>query len=374
VLEGSVRKAGGRVRISAQLIDGAAGDHVWSDRWDRDLTDIFALQDEIAQAVVGALKLKLLPEEKESIERRGTDNADAYNLYLVARQYELGGNRGDVRQSEAIERLARAATDIDPGYAPAWALMAMAQRVLHFWFRRPGDAGLAAAERALEIDPDLAEAHAVRARYLAALGRRDEADAEVETALRLDPESHEVNQAAAWLRFDKRNFEHAIRYWEKAAMLAESDFGAPGMLVTCYDAIGDVDGARRAARTTLARAEKALAQDPSNGSAMSFGVGALSALGEAERAKDWARRAMLIDPENRNMRYNLACALCRLREAEGALELLAPYFAHASQSNLNHAKVDPDLDSLRDVPGFRDLIATAQARLARTTDTGSSAP
>ena len=89
VLEGSVRKAGGRVRITAQLIDGAGGNHVWAERYDRDLTDIFALQDEISQAIVGALKLKLLPEEKKAIERRGTDSVEAYNLYLMARQYYL---------------------------------------------------------------------------------------------------------------------------------------------------------------------------------------------------------------------------------------------------------------------------------------------
>ena len=105
VLEGSVRKAGGRVRITAQLIDGAAGDHVWAERYDRDLTDIFALQDEISEAIVAALKLKLLPEEKKAIERRGTDNADAYNLYLMARSYYLTGNDGDPRRDEAIERL-----------------------------------------------------------------------------------------------------------------------------------------------------------------------------------------------------------------------------------------------------------------------------
>ena len=86
VLEGSVRKAGGRVRITAQLIDGATGDHVWAERYDRDLTDIFALQDEISKAIVEALKLKLLPEEKKAIEQRGTTNVEAYNLYLMARQ------------------------------------------------------------------------------------------------------------------------------------------------------------------------------------------------------------------------------------------------------------------------------------------------
>ena len=77
-----MRKAGGRVRITAQLIDGATDDHVWAERYDRDLNDIFALQDEISEAIVNALKLKLLPEEKTSIERRGTNNLEAYDLYL----------------------------------------------------------------------------------------------------------------------------------------------------------------------------------------------------------------------------------------------------------------------------------------------------
>ncbi len=374
VLEGSVRRAGGRVRITAQLIDAAVGDHVWAERWDRDLTDIFALQDEIAQAVVGALKLKLLPEEKESIERRGTNNVDAYNLYLMARQYELGGNIGDVRRAETIERLCRAAVDIDPGYARAWALMATAQRILHFWFRRPGDAGLAAAEQALQLDPDLAEAHAVKARRLAELGRHDEADGEIEAALRLDPDSFEVNSAAAFLSFENKSLVDAIGYFERATVMAEADVSSPGMLVGCYTAVGDADGIRRSSLISLARAEKALAQDPSNGSAMGYAVCALGALGEAERARDWARRALLIDPDNRNMRYNLACGLSiQLRDAEGALELLGPWFARASQANLNHAKVDGDFDPIRDHPRFQAMLAAAEARLAAANQGGSAA-
>jgi adenylate cyclase len=149
VLEGSVRKSGGRVRITAQLIDGARNDHVWAERYDRDLTDIFALQDEISEAIVGALKLKLLPEEKKAIERRGTDSAEAYNLYLMARQYWLTGNNGDARREESIIRVTGRATQIDPNYAQAWALMALAQGMMRTVFGGEGDGGLAAAERAL---------------------------------------------------------------------------------------------------------------------------------------------------------------------------------------------------------------------------------
>ena len=206
VLEGSVRKAGGRVRITAQLIEVSKDNQVWAERYDRDLSDIFALQDEISQAIVKALKLKLLPEEKKAIEQRGTTNLEAYNLYLMARQFSVTGNYGNVRRCEAIIRLCRSATEIDPNYATAWALMAVAQAALKFYFNGPGDGGLAAAERALSLDEKLAEAHAAKARVLTSESRYDEALVEIEAALRLDPESFEVNTAAARLYFTQRRF------------------------------------------------------------------------------------------------------------------------------------------------------------------------
>ena len=132
VLEGSVRKAANRVRITAQLIDGSKGDHVWAARYDRDLNDIFAIQDEISKAIVDALKVKLLPKEKKAIEARGTTNVDAYNLYLMARQQWVSGNFGDPRRDEAIVRLCHQATLLDPDYANAWAGMALAQAELRF--------------------------------------------------------------------------------------------------------------------------------------------------------------------------------------------------------------------------------------------------
>jgi adenylate cyclase len=161
ILEGSVRKAGGRVRITAQLIDGASNDHVWAERYDRDLNDIFALQDEISDAIVKALKLTLLPGEREAIQQRGTENIEAYNLFLMARQLYVTGHEGDAQRAEGIVRLCRHATEIDPNYARAWALMALGQMILRFIHGRSFDDGLAAAERALALDATLAEAHAV---------------------------------------------------------------------------------------------------------------------------------------------------------------------------------------------------------------------
>src|SRR6185437_2754644 len=199
VLEGSIRKSGDRVRINAQLIDAEAGDHVWADRYDRDLTDIFAIQDEISKAIVSSLRLKLLPKEKKAIEQRGTSNVEAYNLYLMARQHWISGNDGDIRRDEVVVRISRQAIEIDPNYAEAWALIALAQAEMRFRHDKPEDA-LAAAERALDLDPTLPEALCVKARYLADEdGKPEEADRQIQLALRLNPESWEVNKEAARL-------------------------------------------------------------------------------------------------------------------------------------------------------------------------------
>jgi adenylate cyclase len=364
VLEGSVRKAGARVRITAQLIDGATGGHVWAERYDRDLTDIFALQDEISEAIVKALKLRLLPEERKAIERRGTDSAEAYDLYLMARQRYLTGNF-NVRQIEATVRLCERIVQIDPAYARAWALMANAQWTLRRRFNMPNVDGSAALERALALDPDLPEAHAAKAANLRADGQIEAAWEEARTALRLDPECAEAHNAAADLCFFQERFADAASYYEKAAALVETDTAAAALLLTCFTALGDGAGVNRAARLSLARAEAILAHDRDNGMAMGYGVLALAALGEADRTRDWMRRALLIDPENQAMRYNFACALSsQLRDTEAALDLLGPYLAQTSRFDVDWAKADPDLAALRDQPRFQSMIAEAETRLA----------
>jgi adenylate cyclase len=367
VLEGSVRKAGGRVRINAQLIDGVAGDHIWAQRYDRDLTDIFEIQDEISKAIVDALQLKLLPKEKKAIEHRGTSSAEAYSLYLMAREHWITGSYGDARRAEMVIRICSQATGLDPAYARAWALMALAQTELRFWHGRAED-GLPTAERALALDPNIAEAHCVRARYLVEDGRFDEANEHIETALRLDPESWEANHDAGMLVFRQGRITDAIPYFEKAASLLDTDYHSELMLNGCYRAAGDDEAVKRAARITIDRAEKVIAQDPMNGGALTAGGSALATVGEMNRAREWIDRAMLVAPDDLRARYNLACALsAQVNDKEGALKLLAPYFETVpTMTQVKHAEVDPDLDPIRDDPRFQKMIGDAKSRLGVT--------
>jgi len=365
VLEGSVRKVGGRVRISAQLVDGENNGHVWAERYDRDASDIFAIQDEISQAIVKALKLRLLPEEKKAIEQRGTDSAEAHNLYLMARQTYITGQEADAKAAEAIVRLSTRATEIDPRFAQAWALMAVGNKQLRDAQGGQSNDGMAAAERALNLDPSLAEAHAVKAQILLLDGNIEAAAAEVAVALDLDPDSYEVNRSAGRLNYQLQRFDAAIRHYEKAAALMEADINSTNMLISCYTAIGDAAGTHRAAELTLKRAEVTLMHDPNNYVVTGYSANALAALGEAERAKARMERALLIDPGNFTARYNFACMLSvRIKDKDAALDMLGPVFETIADSFLAYAKADPDFQSLRDDPRYQAMVVAAETRLA----------
>jgi adenylate cyclase len=352
------------LRISAQLIAGVTGRHLWAERYDRDLTDIFAIQDEISHAIVDALELKLRPQEKKAIEARGTSNAEAYRFYLMARQQWIGGTFGDVKRDEAIARICQQAVQLDPNYAEAWGLMAIAQAELRFWHGKEANA-LPAAERALSIRPDLPEALCVKARYIEEQGDQEEANSLIDAALRGNPDSWEVNREAARMVFRQGRIAESIPYFEKAAALVNSDYYNPAMLMTCYQAIGDDEGLKRAARLAFERAERALAAEPTNGSAIANGAYALAVFGEADRAREWIERGLLLDPDNLSMRYNLACILTiALHDDEAALDVLKPYFERVNTApQIKHTEADPDFVRIRDTARFKEMIGGTKERL-----------
>ena len=360
VIEGSVRKAGGRVRITAQLIDARKDNHVWGERYDRDLNDIFALQDEIARAIVAALKIRLLPAEKKAIENRATHDSKAYQLYLLSRFYRI---QHGVRNLEIAIRFCKQALEVDPNYSRAWALLAVCQAFLHVR-GRSDELGLSAAEKALALDPMLAEAHAARGRVLADLERYDEALVEHEESLRLDPESFEVRHNFGQTCFFLGRYEDTIEHFERAAQLLETDYTGLLFAADCYRLLGRRDEFIATAQRALERIEKEVTLRPDNARAMVFGAHALAHLGEKERAREWSSHALTIEPDDAVDFYNLACTFAQLGETDHAIDLLDTSLRKAPPEHVYWTKRDPELGSLHGHPRYEALIARGEARLA----------
>ena len=360
ILEGSVRKVGDRVRITAQLIDGASDSPIWAERYDRSIKDIFSVQDEISRAITSALRLTLLPEEKRAIEVRATTNSEAYRLFLMARQYNATGNE---RHQEVVERLCRRALELDPGYGPAWAMLSNCQIEL---FRRNviADDGWNAAQRALELSPDLAESHAAQGAVLCIRGRYAEGLKICERAIGLDANSYEANKHAGRCCLAMHRFPDAVGYFERAAAVMPGDYYALGMVQQAYQGMGDVAGMKNAARRNLDRLEGIIAKEPDHGRAIGLGVYALATLGDAVRAKEWAARAMLLDPENTNMKYNIACAMIRLGDHDFGLDILAELGGIMNEGLVKWMESDTDFNPVRDHPRFRAVVAQANQRLS----------
>src|SRR6266516_7856789 len=217
ILEGSVRKSGARVRVTAQLISSENGAHVWADRYDRDLTDIFAIQDDITHAIVEQLKVKLLPQEKKSIKQTRTDNVEAYTLYLRGRQFME-------RRSKVYYQLARQmfaeAAKLDPLYARAYAGIADCDSFLYLHYHVEDVAIediLATSAKALALDSGLAEAHASRGLAFSLEKRYDQAMAEFKQAIALDPDSFEGHYFFGRACVTQGNLERATALFERVA-------------------------------------------------------------------------------------------------------------------------------------------------------------
>jgi len=358
VLVGSVRKSGARVRITAQLIGAANDSQVWGERYDRDLNDIFALQDEISKAIVAALKLTLLPEEKQALEQRGTTNPEAYKLYLMARQFWLLDNE---RNNEIVVRICNRVIEIDPNYAQAWATMALAQWNM-FWRGDSGDDGERAAGTALRLDPQLADSHAAMGAAHRSKGRFQEGLLACQNALRLEPNSYVGNRIAGLCCLGLRRYDDAITYFELAAAGMESDFTAATFISQSYKAKGDTERMKSAARRALDRIEAVVGAEPGHSRAIGMGVAMLATLGEKERAKEWATRARLVDPENVNLHYNLACAMSSLGEIDLTLETLTDIAPRLSPGMMSWMESDADFDAIRGEPRFMALMEQVKVR------------
>jgi adenylate cyclase len=359
VLEGSVRKAGSRVRVTGQLINGKDGGHVWADRFDRDLTDIFAIQDEITHAIVEQLKVKLLPQEKKSIAQAPTDNIEAYTYYLRGRQFLQ-------RHSKSYYQLARRmfskAVELDPMYARAYAGIADCDSFLALQYHEGVaiDSILATSAEALALDAGVAEAHASRGLALSLAQRYEEAMREFEQAIRLDPNSFEAHYFYGRGCFAQNRLEQAAALFERAAELKPDDYQSVAFLTMIYRSIGREREIEAAARKAVERAEQELTVHPENPRPAYLGANCLLLIGERDRAMEWLSRALAIDPDDIMTQYNVACMYTKLRDFDRAFDLLERVLPHANHETKSWIKVDSDLDGLRSLPRYQKVLELIQ--------------
>ena len=355
VLEGSVRKAGSRVRVTGQLINGETGGHVWADRYDRDLTDIFAIQDEITHAIVEQLKVKLLPQERQSIAQAPTDNIEAYTYYLRGRQFF---HRHSKSYYQLARRMFAKAVELDPMYARAYAGIADCDSFLflHYHVDIAIDTILSTSAQALALDAGLAEAHASRGLALSLVEKYEEAMEEFERAIGLDPNLFEAHYFMARACFAQNKMDRAAGLFERAAELRPDDYQALSMLRMIYPSVGREQEVADVARKVVQRAERELTLHPENPRPAYLGATSLIALGEHDRAREWLARAIAIDPDDVLTQYNIACVLAQLGDHDKAFDLLERLLPHANHETKSWIKHDSDFDSLRALPRYQKVL------------------
>ncbi len=355
VLSGSLRRAGNRLRITAQLVEARTGHSAWAERYDRQLEDVFAIQDEIAQSIARAMQLMLTEKEKRDIKKAPTADVQAYDYYLRGRQYFHQFRKKGF--DFARQMFARAIV-IDPNYSRAYAGVSDCCAFLYMYYES-SEANLkeadAASRKAVELAPDSAEAHASRGLAVSLKKQYDQAMLEFETAIRLDPKLFEAHYFYARARFAEGNLEEAARLFQQASGVNPDDYQAPYLEGGCLAGLNRPTEAGVAYRRALRIIDKHLEMNPDDARALYFGAGALCQLGEKARSVEWAERAMTVDPYDSSVLYNVACVYALLHEVEKGIDCLERSIT-SGMGQREWIEHDPDLDSLRKHPRFQALL------------------
>ncbi len=355
VLEGSVRRSGNRVRITAQLIDADSDSHLWSKTYDREIEDIFAVQDEIAANIAHALKLTTSSADDAAVRKSSTSNVEAYDYYLRGREFYHRGDRGHL----AIARdMFEKAIESDPDYALAYAGLSMCladQYQYHGLDDTHLEAADAASRKAVELDPKLAEAHSARGLVMWFGERYEEAERAFDRSIELDPKLFETLHFYARMCRTQKNTEKAAMLLKRAAAVRPEDFQSRMQLGQMYDDLGEKKSAESAYRDGLSVARKHLLINPDDVRALYLGAHTLMQLGETEESIKWMDRALELEPDQNGVLYNAACLYSLLGNPDKAMDYLERAVTAGMQQK-DWFEVDSDLDNVREHPRFKALM------------------
>ena len=350
LLEGSVRKSGNHLRITTQLVKVKDGSQIWSHRYDRELEDIFSIQEDIAGNVATALQGVLTDKQKDAIRRPGT-SVEAYEYYLKGRQ---SFHNLDLKNS--IIMFEKAVT-MDANYAVAYTGLADAHSWLYEW-EGGSNSDLVAAERfswtALSLAPDLSESHTSRG-YVLSLGKKyEEAKKEFDEAIRLNPNSFSTYYLYGRACFANGQIAKSAELFRKASEVNREDYQSLLLLSQSLRMIGSEE-ADQIAREGIKRARKQLKLNPDDTRILSFGATSLFEIGERTEAYQWINKALQLYPDDASVLINGACLYAKDDKKEEALNLLdlAVSKGFGKKDWIEH---DPDYDSLRNEPRFKALL------------------
>ncbi len=360
ILEGSVRKAGNKLRVTAQLVNVTDGYHLWSDRFDRDMKDIFAIQDEIAESIVAALELKLSPKERRALQNVATRDVEAYDYYLRGRKFFYQTNE---KSFKFARQMYEKAIELDSSYALAYAGLSDCCSFI-YQYADSSESNLRdadeASRKALELDPDLAEAHAARGLALSLGKDFAEAEEEFEAAARLNPRLFEAYYFHGRNCAQQGHHEKAAELFQKASEVRPEDYQCPKFVVQSLVSLGapaeQIDTATRRAIQII---EDHVELNPDDARALYLGGTLLIASGKKDRGLEWGRRALSIDPGDPMILYNVACVFAQAGEIDQSIRMLE----RAVESGFGHKvwiENDSDFDPLRDDPRFHELLAGMQ--------------
>ncbi|MDJ0905951.1 MAG: tetratricopeptide repeat protein [Woeseiaceae bacterium] len=354
ILEGSVRKSDGVVRITAQLVKVSDGCHLWSKTYDRQMEDVFAIQEEIASSIAVSLLDTISRRNRKAIRRPRSANVKAYDYYLRGRKHFKLLRRAEI---EHAREMFRNAVDLDPEFSLAWAGYADCHSYLAMYVERNPDfieQAHRASKRALQLGHGLAESHASRG--LACLVSRDfdRAEEEFRKAIDINPYLPRTYHFYARERFQRGEMQAAAELFRRSADLDPLDYQSRCLRAQVLQGLGEIDLARQAAREAIPVVERHIETFPDDPSAFNLGALALIQVGEKEQALQWLEHALQVDPNDPIVLYNAACGFALLGKADTALDYLESALAHGTIS-LDWMRNDEDLSSIREDPRYAAL-------------------
>ncbi len=355
VLGGSLRRAGTRLRITAQLVEARTGTSVWAERYDRELSDVFAVQDEIARNITQALRITLSPREEKLLAAKPTGDTRAYDFYLKGRAYSRRQTRSDI---DLALQMFEHAILLDPSFALAHAGIANACGLVYEWHEKEErwlERGRAACEKALSLDPSLPDALVARGRLYYTQRRYDDSIRDVRRALELKKDCDGAYNILARSLFESDRWAEALESVGQAVAVNGDDYNVYVPFTNIYEALGRSEDAAKLREREIAVLEQQLRDVPEDVRARVLLAADYAATGRHDDASRELQKAVDLRPHDSNILYNAACTYGVMKKKAEAFEMLRRARA-AGYVNTDWIRRDPDLSCLHGEPEFEKLF------------------